>query len=506
MQNALTISGNNLTLDDIYQVSHKHRPVEIEEKSMELLVNTRKLVFELSDRGVPIYGCNRGVGWNKDKNVTSEMIIRFNSNMMHSHAVGVGPYAPQEDVRAAMLIRLNTVLLGCTGLSPEIALLLKEMLNREIHPLIPERGSVGEADIVNLSFLGLALMGEGLVNYRGKEIKAKDAFKTEGIEPVTLREKDGLAVISSNAFSAGQAASVLFETELLLKTADIIACMSLEGLSGNVSSLREGVHNKRRYNRQTETAADMRKYLKGSYLYEPCSGRPLQDPLSYRCVPQVHGAVRTAMDYAASNLTIQCNSSDDNPCLLYEEGDIASNGNFDPLCWVLGMQNLGIALCHISRLSCLRTIKLASPGFTGLSRHLTPDEGTIAFSTIQKSFANLDAEIRMLANPVTMNTYSLSGDMEDISTNAPLVMQKDKKIIDNLFYILAIELLHAGQAMSLRNAGNCGKGTGAGYKALRRVVDFYDSDNRILSIDIDKAYTLLKSGDFLKSVLNGLED
>lgn len=505
MKSELILTGKELTLEQVFQVSHEFRPVEIAVESRRLLIDSRKLVFELSDRGVPIYGCNRGVGWNKDKKVTKEMIIQFNSNMMHSHAVGIKPYAPEVDVRAAMVIRLNNLLVGCTGISPEIAELLKLMLNHRIHPLIPERGSVGEADIVNLSYLGLVLMGEGLVSYRGNVAEARAAFEAAGIEAVTLKEKDGLAVISSNAFSAAQASNVLSDTELLLKTADLIACMSLEGLNGNVSSLREGAHAKRLYRRQMETAASLRAYLKGSYLYEPCSERPLQDPLSFRCIPQVHGAVRTAMDYAAANLMIHLNSSDDNPVLLLEEGDITSCGNFDPLCWVLGMQNLGIALCHISKLSCLRMLKLANPGFTGLSRHLTPGDGTIAFSTIQKICANLDAEIRMLAAPVTMDTFSLSGDMEDISTNAPLVMQKNKKILDNLYHILAVELIHAGQAMDLRKATPYGKGTEAGYRVLRGVVDFYASDNRVLSNDIEKACTLLKSGEFLKVVSERME-
>ena len=157
---------------------------------------------------------------------------------------------------------------------------------------------------MNLSYLGLALTGEGPVEYKGKVMAAREAFKAEGIEAVTLKEKDGLAVISSNALSAGQACGVLFETERLLKTADVIACMSLEGLNGNVSPLREGAHRKRGYRRQMETAADMRRCLAGSYLYEPCEGRPFQDPLSFRCVPQVHGAVWTAMDYASRTRNI----------------------------------------------------------------------------------------------------------------------------------------------------------------------------------------------------------
>ena len=177
-----------------------------------------------------------------------------------------------------------------------------------------------------------------------------------------------------------------------MHTADMISCMSLEGLNGNVSPLRDGAQRQRPYPRQIETAAALRSYLEGSYLYEPSEGRPLQDPLSFRCVSQVHGAVRTAMDYARENLEIHLNASDDNPCLLLDERDITSCGNFDPLVWVLGMQNLSVALSHVSKMSCLRSLKLAMPGFTGLTRHLTPNDDTIAFSTIQKTYASMDAD------------------------------------------------------------------------------------------------------------------
>ncbi len=286
-----------------------------------------------------------------------------------------------------------------------------------------------------------------------------------------------------------------------MDTADLLACMSLEALNGNVSALREGAHKMRRYPNQIETAARMRSYLQGSYLYERDGERPLQDPLSFRCVPQVHGAVRSVIDYAKKNLEIHLNSSDDNPCLLLDERDITSCGNFDPLCWVLGIENLGVALSHVSKMSCLRSIKLASPGFTKLSRHLTPNDSTIAFSTIQKVYANMDAEIRLLAAPASMDTFALAGDMEDIGTNAPLVMQKTKKIIDCLFYIFAIELIHAGQAMDLRGA-HYGTATQHGLNRLRRVMPFYSADDRILSDDIENIRRMLESGCFLKEAIN----
>ncbi|OUO94402.1 aromatic amino acid ammonia-lyase [Cloacibacillus sp. An23] len=496
----IVLDGHSLTLDEVCAVACGKAAVEISPSSAELLAESRKLVFELSNKGIPIYGCNRGVGWNKDKKVTKEFIAQFNSNMMHSHAVGVGPYLSKEEARAAVVVRLNNLLCGCTGLSPEIAFMMRDMLNRDIVPLIPSKGSVGEADIVNLSHLGLALMGEGKVFYKDGTAQARDAFREEGLSPITLAEKDGLAVLSSNALSAGLACSVLASAKNLLDSADLIAGMSLEALNGNVSALREGAHKVRRYPKQIETAARMRKYLKNSYLYESDPERPLQDPLSFRCVPQVHGAVRTALAYAAENLEIHLNSSDDNPCLLMEERDITSCGNFDPLCWVLGVENLGVAMSHVSKLSCLRSIKLASPNFTKLSRHLTPDDSTIAFSTIQKIYANMDAEIRLLAAPISMDTFALAGDMEDICTNAPLVMQKTKRILECLFYVLAIELIHAGQAMDLRGA-RYGETTSKGLAALRKVMPFYGRDDRVLSDDIENVRRLLESGDFLKEAL-----
>ena len=496
MGKCIELTGRNLSASDVCNIARGLCKVSVSTEAIERLVESRKLVFELSDKGVPIYGCNRGVGWNKDKKVTKEFVSQFNKNMLHSHSVGVGESASIEEARGAMVIRLNNLLVGCTGLSPEIVQLMAEMLNRIITPLFPKRGSVGEADIVNLSHLGLVLIGEGKVLYKGAVVLAAEAFAKEGLEPVVLLEKDGLAILSSNALSAAMACEAYHETEVLMHTADMISCMSLEGLNGNVSPLRDGAQRQRPYPRQIETAAALRSYLEGSYLYEPSEGRPLQDPLSFRCVSQVHGAVRTAMDYARENLEIHLNASDDNPCLLLDERDITSCGNFDPLVWVLGMQNLSVALSHVSKMSCLRSLKLAMPGFTGLTRHLTPNDDTIAFSTIQKTYASMDAEIRLLANPVSMDTFPLAGGMEDISTNAPLVMEKHMKIIDDLYYVLAVEGIHAAQAMNLRGA-HYGKGTQAALKRLRGVVPFYSSDDRVLTDDIEAIHDFLKGGGLL---------
>ena len=406
MGKCIELTGRNLSASDVCNIARGLCKVSVSTEAIERLVESRKLVFELSDKGVPIYGCNRGVGWNKDKKVTKEFVSQFNKNMLHSHSVGVGESASIEEARGAMVIRLNNLLVGCTGLSPEIVQLMAEMLNRSITPLFPKRGSVGEADIVNLSHLGLVLIGEGKVLYKGAVVLAAEAFAKEGLEPVVLLEKDGLAILSSNALSAAMACEAYHETEVLMHTADMISCMSLEGLNGNVSPLRDGAQRQRPYPRQS------------------------------------------------------------------------------------------VALSHVSKMSCLRSLKLAMPGFTGLTRHLTPNDDTIAFSTIQKTYASMDAEIRLLANPVSMDTFPLAGGMEDISTNAPLVMEKHMKIIDDLYYVLAVEGIHAAQAMNLRGA-HYGKGTQAALKRLRGVVPFYSSDDRVLTDDIEAIHDFLKGGGLL---------
>lgn len=474
--------------------------VSIEESLWEKLEDSRRLVFELADRGIPIYGCNTGVGWNKDKKVTREFITKFNSSMLHSHAVGVGPYAPVEVVRAVMLVRLNGLLNMCTGISPGIVRMYQEFLNRRIHPLLPVRGSVGQADIGNLSHIALAMTGEGRAEYHGEILPVREILKKEGLAAAVPAEKDGLAMISSNALSAGWASLVLCRAEKIRKAADVISCMALEGFGGNTSQLRMEAAKKRKYEGQIKTAEAMNRYLKGSFLYKANSNRPLQDPLCYRSVSQVHGAVSDALSFAEKELTVQINSSDDNPCLLTEERDITPSANFEPLAWVLPLEMLSIAFSHVSKASCLRAIKLANPAFTRLTRNLSPQESVIAFSTIQKTFTALDAEIRSLANPVSMDTFPLAGEIEDRSTNAPLAVQRLDKILDDLCYILGIELMLAGQAMDLRRGEIFGEITGKGLAVLREKIPFYDKDDRILTEDIEAVYELLKEGTFLRKL------
>ncbi|MBU5673902.1 HAL/PAL/TAL family ammonia-lyase [Paenibacillus brevis] len=483
-----------LGIDEVIEVACHARKVEIDKESLARLDHARQLVFELAEQGHPVYGLNRGVGWNKDRRIEPGQYERFNRNLLYSHSAGVGPLASREEVRAVMLTRLNGLLQGHAGLQPEIVVRYADFLNRGIHPLLPLRGSIGAADITSISHIGLAMIGEGEVEYGGIRMAASEALELAGLSPIILGPKDGLAIVSSNALSAGTGALALGEAEKLLKLADLVYALSLEAVTGNVSPLHEAVHKVRPYPGQLRSRDRIARYLKGSELWDGTLPDSLQDPLSFRDACQIHGAAEDALRYAREQLELHLTSSDDNPCLLVEERLILSNANFDPVVWILGFEMLGIALHHLSKSSCHRIIKLGDPRFTGLTRFLTPDEQkVIGFCTLQKTATSLDAEIRHLINPVSTDFYSLAGDLEDHATNAPLVVRNLREIIERIYYILAIELLHAAQAVQLRPPGfRMGEGTRQLYEALREEVPFL-SEDRILTGDIDRTYRLLSS-------------
>ncbi len=493
----ITLTGKDLTIEMLIEIARNNEKVEISEEAKERLVQGRKLVFDLVDSDVPIYGFNVGVGWNKDKKVFKEFFQEYNNNLIRSHCISVKPYSSEEVVRAAIVARLNTLLVGCTGLSPEIAQMYVNMLNMGIHPMVPERGSVGEADIGCLSHIGLAMIGEGRVLYKGEEVDAVYAFEKEGLKPLILGPKDGLAIVSSNALGAGEGAICLKEIEEIMEIADIVYSLSLEGLNGNTSPLNPKTHRVRPFKGQSTVAKRISHFIEGSYIYDFDSEKPVQDPLSYRDVTQVHGAVLDGLEYTKELLSIQLNSSDDNPCLILEDKEIMSCANFEPLTWVLGFEMLGIALSHVSKSSCLRTIKIVNPAFTKLNRFLSPKVETICYGTIQKTFTILDTEIRNLINPSSVDGFALAGDIEDRTTNSPYVVQKIRKIVDNLRYVLAIELIHACQAMDFREGKNFGKITKQVHNEVRKYIPFYDKD-RNLSIDIEKTYELIKGRTLLR--------
>lgn len=496
-QEIIEINGSNLTYEKIEKISLHEVKVKISECSLKRLEDAWKLVKKLENGDKSIYGLNTGVGWNKDIEVDKDFCEKYNRNLIKSHMIGINPECCVAEIRTILLLRLNGFLCGHTGISPEAAKYYELFLNRGIHPVIKKRASVSMGDIGTLSAIGLVLIGEGEVFYKNKRLMANEVFEIEGIEPFKLGAKEGLSIVSSNAQSSAFAAIALINLEHFLDIYHTVFCLSLEGVNGVVDPLDETVNNVRKHKGQIEVSKICRENLEGSYLFDSCKYRALQDPLSFRSNCAITGAVVDAVNYLKEQLYLEINTPDDNPCILPEENRCVGSSNFVPLSWVLGMEMVAIALNHLSKMMCNRMLCFSDPSFTNLSRFLSPDENkTIGFGTIQKTFASLDSENRLHANPTSLDFMSLAGQIENHSTNATIGADKITKIVDNLYYMLGMELMHAAQAVDLRENYKLGKKTSTLYKDYREVVDFLHKD-RNLSIDIENSYEFLKNYEML---------
>lgn len=491
----IVLTGHTLTVDQFRKVVCDGATVVIADEALKRLEDGRALLYDLAASGMSIYGLNVGVGWNKDEAVPASHYASYNRKLILSHCIGTPPYAKEEDVRAALLARLNIMLLGSAGPSLEIPKFYAELLNRKIHPLIPEQGSVGQADIGLMSYVGLTVLGEGQVYYKGEIIDAKEALNKEGLKPMLeLGPKDGLSIVSTNGLALGQGMLVLKELEDLMDAADLVYACSLEALNGNLSPFDERALKLKGDEGILEVGATIRDHLEGSFLHEKDEKRHLQDPLCFRDVVHIHGAVREMLAYTRERCRRALNAGEDNPSLLLEERQIIPTANFDPINWVLGMEALAVAASHVSHAAGHRIIKLANPVFTGLPRFLSPED-VLGFATTQKAFTAQYAKIRHLSMPASVDTFALAGEIEDKSTNAPYVVQKLRQIVNALHEVLALELLHAAQGQTYRmNAGRkLGKNTAAAYEKVRQHAAFVDQD-RVLGHDIIAISKLLASG------------
>jgi histidine ammonia-lyase len=545
--NAIALDGKSLTFEQIIQVAFHKVPVTIAKSGMDQVSQSFIALIAAAVKGIPIYGLNLGVGENKDHPVFSgpltpkdcEPSRKFNVRNLYATSAAAGPEAPEVLVRAVMVIRLNTMLHGRSGAQPRVAELYAEFLNKEIHPVLPTQGSVGEADITILAHIGLAMIGEGDVIHNGTRKTAKQALADAGITALEPFGKDSLAIMSSNAYAAAVAVLAVHDAaELLAVSVDVFA-LSLEALNGNISPFLDVVHTA--YGYQGRIASGIRKRLEGSFLWackdkgkgEPgwCdNSRALQDPLSFRTASHVLAVALDANAALAHDLLVQINSSDDNPAAIFGiqpdasapeqvkayyvgpvdvtnpcgpekatqvSGAVIPTANFEPLPWVVSLERSSIALSHVSRAAAARTTRLGSPEFTKLTRFLTnpKNKEMLGYSAIQKTYAALDAEIQGLSGPVSTRFLPLAGDIEDTATNSVLAANRLRRIVDNLYGVLGIELMHAAQAVDLRRQVDPSLKLGVGSERLftdfRKHVSFLDRD-RPLTPDIAAATRYLR--------------
>ncbi|MEM3874060.1 MAG: histidine ammonia-lyase [Candidatus Bathyarchaeia archaeon] len=504
------IDGETLTIEDVVKVAYNKAKVFVPERVKARVKACREFLERLLEKGEVIYGVNTGFGALSDAKISEQELEHLQANLIRSHAAGVGKPLSTEVVRAAMLLRANTLAKGYSGVRLETLETLVEMLNRGVHPIIPAKGSVGASgDLAPLSHMVLVLMGEGEAEYKGKIMSGKEAMEKAGIKPIQLEAKEGIALNNGTQLMTAIAALTIHRAENLIKTAEIAAALTMEALLGVSDALDEKIHQVRPHAGQVLTAKNMRELIAGSKLVQTGEeamakiGRP-HDAYSLRCTPQVIGAARDAIAYARKVVEVEINSATDNPLIFPEEGVCLSGGNFHGQPIALAMDALGIALTIVGNISERRIFRLLDEKLNnGLPPFLTPPQAKRGLNsglmTAQYTAAALASENKVLAHPACVDSIPTSANFEDFVSMGTTAAQKAMQILENTEYIIAIELLCAAQAIDIRGPEKLGRGTREAYRKIREAVPPLRED-KPLNPDIERLKALVEGGLILQSI------
>lgn len=516
----VTLDGKSLTIDQAMEIARGGSDVEIDPAARKMLDDTFALVMEAARKGMAVYGLTTGVGLNKDKQLfdangelTPDVLKasqEFNRNMLLAHAAGVGPMMTPEETKLYMVIRLNTLLRGNTGAQPRIAEVLQEMINKDVIPVVPSRGSMGEADITLGAHIGAVMMGDWKVWKDGRQVDAGPVLEEKGIVPLKPQGKDGLAIISSNAGGAAMAVKAYVDARQVLDMTPYVFGMSLQGLNGNVAPFLPQSLSVHPFPGLVDAGEAILSKLDGSSLWNADSKRALQDPLSFRTTAYTLAEAENALEDLKNVLLIQMNSSDDNPSVMlnpdrkYAEtsqvgryffeikgvkGAIIPTANFNPLPVVAAIQRASVAFTHLSHNSVQRTLHLSDSRFTKLPRFLqAPENKGHAFGAIAKPYVTMHVENMSLSNPVSFLGTPVAGEIEDTFTNLVYTCERFDRIVNNLSVVNSLELFHASQAVDLRAREDKGVKLSSDLEKFRadyrEKVPFVSAD-RVFTADIE---------------------
>lgn len=497
-----------LTLASVNAVAQQHETVAVSPNAWQNIRAGHDVVLQAALNNQAVYGLTVGVGWNKDHPVFEErqgqrvlsaellaLSRQFNLSSLRAHSAGLGEPLPEAVVRAAMLMRLNTFLNGEAGVSSAVAQQYVAFLNQGLTPIVPSRGSVGEADITLAAHIGLAMVGEWDVLYQGKRQPAKAVMAKLGIQPLQPVGKDFLSILSTNALMAAQAQQVLGAAQRFYTQELALFALMLEGLNGNVAPFSQAAMQARPFPEASVAAADISRQLAGSDLWHGDPKRALQDPLSYRSMAYTLGEVRQAMAQLEAALAVQINHSDDNPIVLIHglptadsssqmqqylvagAGAIVPTANFNFLPVARSVAQLNQALAKLAEVMTQQIIRMENPELTHLPRFLAaPDNHGHAFGAIQKPFVATNQHIKTLAQPLWFDSATLAGSIEDTATMSNQALINSQHIIEGLYEIAAFQLLHGSQAVSLRPGFTLSNSSQSLLHAYRKVVPFVTQD------------------------------
>lgn len=470
---AIIIEDGQLKIGDVVAVARGNETIELSQAAQDAVNKARAYVEEKLTKGEVIYGLTTGFGKFSDKFIPKEDTAALQRNLIISHSCGMGNPYPTEVVRGAMLLRVNALARGNSGIRLSTLMTLVNMLNKGVHPIVPEKGSLGASgDLAPLSHIVLTMLGEGEAEYQGVRMSGKEAMNKAGIPTIELSAKEGLALINGTQVMTSMAALLCYDAANLAKTADIALTMTGEALNCITKAFDHKVHDVRGHQGQMDAAANMLKILQGSGLSGAIQPGKVQDAYSLRCAPQVHGASRDAINYVYAAVEREINAVTDNPIVFGDDDDVISAGNFHGQPMALAMDFLAIAMAEYANISERRTERLVNPQLSaGLPGFLTENGGLHSgFMIVQYSAASMVSENKVYCHPASVDSIPSSANQEDHVSMGTTAARKARLVLDNVQKVLGLELFCASQGIYFRGEDKLAPATKAVYKQIRTQV------------------------------------
>ena len=510
----VALDGRHLTLDALVAVARFGAKVELTEEAAEAMARSRALAEKIAGEKRVAYGITTGFGDFATVAVPEEMSSQLSNNLILSHCVATGEPYSDEQVRGMMLLRANALCLGFSGVRPVLVEKLVELLNRHVTPVVPQKGSLGASgDLAPLSHMGLVLLGRGEAVFEGETLPGAEALRRAGIEPLeTLVSKEGLGITNGTCAMTSVGALHLYDAIRAARLADVIGTLSLTALAGQLDAFQDRMHQVRGQLGQILVAKNIRLLTENCEILDRARGLRVQDAYALRCMPQVHGAVRDALEYIRSKVEIELNAVTDNPLMFPEDEAVISGGNFHGEPMALPFDFLAIAVSELASISERRIERMVNAALSnGLTRFLTTEGGVNSgYMIVQYSAASMASENKVLSHPASVDSIPSSANQEDFVSMGTTAARKAGQVLENTLSVLAYELLTACQAVDIRRReGSCGSGLSpvhqAIYEHVREKVDFLETD-RELWPDIRQVESMVRTNELLDIVSERIPD
>ncbi len=491
-----TITTEKITFRTVFDILNNDYKIQLSDEVCGLISRCREYLDEKTNKeSTPIYGINTGFGALYNKSISNDDLGKLQENLVMSHACGTGDEVPPEIVKLMILLKIQSLSYGHSGVQLETVQRLVEFFNNDILPVVYQQGSLGASgDLSPLAHMSLPLLGMGEVYFKGNRTTAIDALTSLGLKPVKLKSKEGLALLNGTQFMSAYGVFSLIKIFRLSELSDIIAAISLDAFDGRIEPFYDHLHQIRPHKGQIQTAARFRTILKGSELITQHKEH-VQDPYSFRCIPQVHGASKDSINYVSSVFSAEINAVTDNPTIFPEDDIIISGGNFHGQPLALALDNMAIAAAEWGNISERRTYQLLH-GKRGLPPFLVANPGlNSGFMIPQYTAASIVNQNKQLCTPASVDSIESSQGQEDHVSMGANAATKAYKVVENLERILAIELFNAAQAMDFRRPKRTSDFLEGFLKQYRHKVDFIEED-KIMHDEIIKTIQFLRNAEF----------